>query len=66
MGALPKERISKARRGKRRAHDHLNLVTLVACSQCHNLKMPHHACPTCGTYKGLPVVQIKERRKKEQ
>lgn len=66
MGALPKERISKARQGKRRSHDHLNLVPLVQCAQCHNLKMSHHVCPTCGTYKGVAVVEVKERQKKEQ
>jgi large subunit ribosomal protein L32 len=66
MGALPKGRTSRARQGRRRSHDHLNPVALVQCSQCHSLKMSHHVCPTCGTYDGKQVIEIKDRTKKEQ
>ncbi len=36
---------------------------LEACPQCHSPKMPHHACPTCGTYNGRDVIKIKEKKK---
>jgi large subunit ribosomal protein L32 len=55
MGALPKQRVSHARQGKRRAHHHLEVPQLVACSQCKRPKLSHHACPHCGTYRGRTV-----------
>lgn len=55
MGALPKQRISHARQGERRAHHHLKLPQLVACPQCKKPRLSHHACPSCGTYRGRQV-----------
>ena len=59
MGALPKRRLGKGRKGKRRSHHALKARNLVACPQCHELRLPHHVCPACGTYKGIKVVEIK-------
>lgn len=55
MGAVPKRRISKARRRKRRTHDSLTVPHLVACSECGEMKKPHYVCDVCGTYNGLQV-----------
>ena len=61
MGALPKRKISKIRRDRRRAHYlRVKMGTMMACPQCHTLKMAHHVCPNCGTYNGVEVVEIKE------
>jgi large subunit ribosomal protein L32 len=38
---------------------------MVACPQCHSLKLAHHVCPTCGTYKGQEVVEVEKKKKKE-
>lgn len=54
--AVPKRKMSKERRDKRRANWKLSLPGLVECPQCHNLKMPHRVCPQCGFYKGKEVV----------
>ncbi len=54
--ALPKRRHSNSRTRKRRAHDALSLPTLVKCSHCHEMKLPHHACPHCGYYSGREVI----------
>ena len=51
----PKRRHSKARRDRRRAHDHLQAPALSACPNCHEAKMPHRVCPHCGYYKGRQV-----------
>jgi large subunit ribosomal protein L32 len=59
MGAVPKERIPKSKQGKRRSHHHLAPVHLVNCPQCKTLKLLHHVCPNCGTYKGRQVVPAK-------
>lgn len=47
--AVPKRKVSKARRDKRRSNVwKLDAPTLVECPQCHALKAPHKACPECG------------------
>jgi len=59
MGAVPKERIPKSKQGKRRSHHALAPVHLVNSPQCKTLKLPHHVCPSCGTYKGRQVIPAK-------
>ncbi len=59
MGALPKQRISRKRRGDRRSQQHLKPMQLVECPQCHNPRQPHHVCPISGTYRGRQVVAVK-------
>ncbi|MCA9992272.1 MAG: 50S ribosomal protein L32 [Ardenticatenaceae bacterium] len=56
MGAVPKHRISKARRDRRRAHDALPPIHLVACDNCGEMKKPHYVCPLCGTYRGRQIL----------
>ncbi len=58
--AVPKRKISKQRRNKRRSHDAITPVALVECPNCHELKRPHRVCSNCGTYKGEEVVQEAE------
>jgi len=52
MTPLPKRRLSTARQGKRRARFALPSTTLVKCSNCGKLTLPHTVCPNCGTYRG--------------
>ncbi len=56
----PKRRHSKARRNRRRAHDHLVSHALAECPHCHEAKPPHQACPHCGYYRGREVVLVEE------
>lgn len=56
MGALPKRKISKARKGRRRAHDFLTTVKLVKCDNCGEMKLPHVMCPACRTYRGRQIL----------
>jgi large subunit ribosomal protein L32 len=54
--AVPKRKISKARRDKRRsANIKMTPPGLVKCPQCHELKLPHHICPSCNHYDGKEV-----------
>jgi large subunit ribosomal protein L32 len=56
----PKRRHSKARRDKRRAHDALERPASSTCPSCGEVKLPHRACPHCGTYRGRQVIEGKE------
>ena len=56
--AVPKRKMSKARRDKRRANWKLTVPGLIACSQCHEPKMPHRVCSECGYYDGKEVVKV--------
>lgn len=58
--ANPKRRHSRARKNRRRAHDHLPVPTLSTCPRCHEAKLPHRVCPHCGYYKGREVVEVVE------
>lgn len=59
MGATPKQRISRKRRGDRRSQQHIKALHLVECPQCHNPRRSHFVCPTCGTYRGRQVLEVK-------
>lgn len=56
----PKRRHSKARRGKRRAHDALRVPQTTLCPNCQEPRMQHRVCPKCGYYKGREVVQVEQ------
>ena len=60
MGAVPKQRISRSQRGKRRANQKVPTIHIVECPNCHNPKLPHRACPFCGRYKGREVIEVVE------
>ncbi|RKY03697.1 50S ribosomal protein L32 [Candidatus Poribacteria bacterium] len=57
--AVPKRKVSKSRKRKRRSHHALPLKSLSICPNCHEPKMPHRACPRCGFYKGreYPIAE---------
>ncbi len=56
----PKHKTSKTRRDKRRTHIKLSAPTTVLCPQCHEAKLPHRVCLSCGTYKRRQVIEVKE------
>ncbi|MDR2068155.1 MAG: 50S ribosomal protein L32 [Holosporaceae bacterium] len=55
--AVPKKKISKSRRDMRRSHLALKPVNTVACPNCGEAKLPHHACRTCGIYNGRQILK---------
>jgi len=56
----PKHRHSKARRDRRRAHDHLDQPAMSICPSCYQPKMPHRVCPHCGMYERRQVLHVEE------
>jgi large subunit ribosomal protein L32 len=64
MGPLPKRKISKGRRDRRRAHDALKAINLVQCANCGEMRMHHTVCPSCGFYQGREIIEIETEKKK--
>ena len=61
--AVPKRKVSKARRDKRRsAHWKLETPGIVACPNCGAYHLPHRACKACGMYKGRAVLNGGEEK----
>lgn len=58
--AVPKRKKSKSKRDKRRTHQKVTVPNLTTCSQCGEARLPHHACPSCGFYKGRTVIDIED------
>lgn len=50
MGALPKRKISKGRKNRRRAQDFLTKPQMSVCPKCGKVKRPHFECAFCGYY----------------
>ncbi len=56
--AVPKQKKTRSKRDMRRAHYKPAVATIVDCPQCHEKKLPHRVCPSCGYYKGKQVLEI--------
>lgn len=56
--AVPKKRMSRRRRDMRRSHDALEFKAAVeSCPECGELKLRHHLCEACGTYRGKTIIE---------
>jgi large subunit ribosomal protein L32 len=49
--AVPRNRLSNARKNSKRAHHAKKPKSLSVCSNCGAPRLPHHICQACGTYK---------------
>ncbi|MEW8972787.1 MAG: 50S ribosomal protein L32 [Tissierellaceae bacterium] len=59
--AVPKRKTSKARRDRRRASSYrLNRATVSECPQCHEPKLPHRVCRSCGYYRNREVIEVEQ------
>ena len=58
--AVPQNKVTKSKRNMRRAHDALKASQGVECSNCGELKRPHHVCSACGHYADKEVVAMVE------
>ena len=48
--AVPKGKVSRSRRDKRRANWKATLPTTTTCKQCGATKLTHTVCEACGYY----------------
>lgn len=60
MPPLPKQKISRTRRDKRRTHHARKAKNLVQCNNCGEMRLPHRVCPNCGHYKGREVIVVED------
>ncbi len=64
--AVPKRKVSKARRDKRCANWKAQVPTLVECPHCKTMIPPHTVCKECGYYDGKEVIAKKTKKDKEE
>lgn len=63
--AVPKRKVSKARRDKRRSNVwKLSMPGITKCQKCGEAKLSHRVCKNCGTYAGKEYI-AKESAAKE-
>ncbi len=62
MGAVPKKKVTRDRRGSKFTSYRLHHRSLSVCPQCRTAKLPHIVCPKCGFYRGRAVVQVAEEK----
>ena len=56
--AVQQNKKSKSKKGMRRSHLAVPLPTIVLC-QCGEATVPHSVCPSCGTYRGRKLLEVK-------
>ncbi len=57
--AVPKRKVSQARRDKRRSsHWKLDMPAMVKCSHCGAYVLSHRVCKACGYYNGKQIVKV--------
>ncbi len=47
--AVPRNRMSNARKNSKRAHHAKKPKSLTVCSNCKAPRLPHYSCLSCGT-----------------
>ncbi len=58
--AVPRGRHSNAKKNSKLAHLAKKPKAFTVCVNCKNSILPHHACPSCGQYKGRSYGAVKE------
>ncbi len=61
--AVPKRRTTSTKRDKRRSHDGLKVSNVVDCPRCHEKKLAHHVCKSCGYYKNKEIIKLETEKK---
>ena len=57
--AVPKSKISKARKNTRRSNVwKMSAPALMKCPKCGEFKRAHRLCSNCGFYNGRQVIKV--------
>ena len=58
--AVPRNRLSNARKNSKRAHHAKKPKPAAQCPKCQAPRMPHMICQSCGAYGNRIVIEMKE------
>ena len=58
--AVPKSKITKSKRGMRRAHDAVNATAYIEDKDSGELRRPHHVDLKSGMYRGRQILEPKD------
>lgn len=58
-------RETKGHTGNRRSHHKITAPRLSVCSNCKEYHKRHHACTSCGHYRGKPVAVLNKKTAKQ-
>ena len=62
--AVPKRKVSKARRDKRRSSTwKLDAPAMTKCPKCGEYILSHRVCKNCGTYNGKTIIDVESEAK---
>lgn len=56
--AVPKHKTSKQRSHTRKANWKIKNPAIGECPQCHEMKLNHRVCPSCGYYDGVKKIEV--------
>lgn len=56
--AVPKRKKGRAKVNSRRSSHKLEASNFGSCPQCHEPKIPHRICGSCGYYNGKEIVEV--------
>jgi large subunit ribosomal protein L32 len=60
MGALPKRKVSRGRRDRRRTHQFVTVPDLVPCPNCGKMMRAHRVCMNCGEYQDKQIFVMED------
>lgn len=64
--AVPRNRMSNARKKSRRANTKRTTRNIIPCRNCGALSLSHQMCTACGHYDGELIAAKKEKKEKEK
>lgn len=56
--AVPKRKTSRSNTRHRRSQWKAAVPALASCERCGEKRLPHTACPSCGTYNKRQVLSV--------
>jgi len=61
--AVPKRKVSKSRRDKRKANWKISVPSTVECPHCHERKIDQQVCKNWGYYDGKQKIVVDKEKK---
>ena len=59
--AVPRNRLSNARKNSKRSHHAKKPKSFAACSKCAAACLPHTICQSCGSYGDRVILNVEKQ-----